>query len=48
MPLSQNESGRAFEYGLAVSLSERIPADIEENPQIQTAKRKRIPARSTA
>jgi len=36
--LSRNNSGRAFEYGIAVSFSEYLPAPIQETPQIKKAK----------
>lgn len=39
MSLSQNEMGRAFEYGIAVSLSNYIPAPIEDSMQIRNARR---------
>jgi hypothetical protein len=39
MRLSQNESGRAFEYRLAVSLSNLLTAKIEDNSQIQAAQK---------
>ncbi len=39
MPISQNDSGRAFEYGLAVSFSKLLTnAVLEENPQTQKGK----------
>ena len=39
MNLSQNEMGRAFEYGIAVSLSNYIPAPIEDSIQVRNARR---------
>jgi hypothetical protein len=39
MSLSQNDTGRAFEYGVAVSLSDYLPAPIEDGVQIRRAKR---------
>jgi len=39
MSLSQNEMGRAFEYGIAVSLSNYIPAPIEDGVQVRNARR---------
>lgn len=38
MSLSQNDTGRAFEYGVAVSLSDHLPALIEEGPQVRKAR----------
>lgn len=38
MNLSQNDSGRAFEYGIAVAFSERLPAQLNENQQLRKAK----------
>jgi hypothetical protein len=38
MSLSQNDMGRAFEYGVAMSLCERLPATFSENIQSETAK----------
>jgi hypothetical protein len=38
MSLSQNDMGRAFEYGIAVSLSKYLSAPIVESMQIQMAK----------
>jgi hypothetical protein len=37
--VSQNESGRAFEYGLAVSLSNQLPAPIRHDPSAVLAQR---------
>jgi len=39
MSLSQNETGRAFEYGVAVSLCKYLPAPIKDGVQLQRAKR---------
>lgn len=39
MTLSQNDMGRAFEYGVALSLSERLPAPLEENAPLRTTMR---------
>jgi hypothetical protein len=39
MTLSQNESGRAFEYGLAISLSNQLPAPIRDDSPARLAKR---------
>ncbi len=39
MTLSQNDMGRAFEYGVALSLSERLPAPLEENDRLRNAMR---------
>ena len=39
MRLSQNEMGRAFEYGIAVSLSEYLPAPVEDSIQVRNARR---------
>jgi len=39
MSLSQNEMGRAFEYGIAVSLSEYLPAPVEDSIQVRNARR---------
>lgn len=39
MSLSQNDTGRAFEYGVAVSLSNYLPAPIQDGVQIRRAKR---------
>ncbi|NQT83123.1 HaeIII family restriction endonuclease [bacterium] len=39
MRLSQNETGRAFEYGVALSLSKYLPAPIQDGVQIRRAKR---------
>ena len=38
MSLSQNDMGRAFEYGIAVSMSSIIPAEVIDNEQIQNSK----------
>lgn len=38
MTLSQNDSGRAFEYGIAVSFSRLLPATLQDNVQIRKAK----------
>lgn len=38
MSLSQNDTGRAFEYGIALSLSNCLPAPIRAGRQIQKAK----------
>lgn len=38
MSLSQVTSGRAFEYGIAVSFSEYLNAEVTDNPQIRLAK----------
>ncbi len=37
MNLSQNDMGRAFEYGVAVSLSNRLPAQLTANIQLTRA-----------
>jgi len=37
MPLSQNDMGRAFEYGVAVAMSQRLPGPLITNPQLETA-----------
>jgi hypothetical protein len=37
--LSQNDSGRAFEYGIAVSLSRFLNAEIEDSKQVRKAKK---------
>jgi hypothetical protein len=37
MSLSQNDMGRAFEYGVVIAFSESLPAIINENKQLQTA-----------
>ncbi|HEX8071972.1 MAG TPA: HaeIII family restriction endonuclease [Pyrinomonadaceae bacterium] len=39
MTLSQNDSGRAFEYGLASSLSRHLPAPLRASPTLLTAQR---------
>lgn len=39
MSLSQNDMGRAFEYGVALSLSKRLPARLETNPKIKNSKK---------
>ncbi|HEX8179900.1 MAG TPA: HaeIII family restriction endonuclease [Pyrinomonadaceae bacterium] len=39
MSLSQNDTGRAFEYGLALSLSDCLPAPIQDGLLVQKAKR---------
>jgi len=38
MNLSQNDTGRAFEYGIAIAFSERLPAQLNINNQLNTAK----------
>ena len=38
MSLSQNDMGRAFEYGIAMSLSRYLPATIEPSIQMQKAR----------
>jgi hypothetical protein len=38
MTLSQNDTGRAFEYGIALSLSKTLPAPFQANRQSQTAR----------
>jgi len=38
MSLSQNDMGRAFEYGVALGLSERLPASLEDNPKLRNSK----------
>lgn len=38
MPLSQNDMGRAFEYGIAVAMSQRLPAQLLVNGQLETAR----------
>jgi hypothetical protein len=38
MTLSQNDTGRAFEYGIALSLSQTLPAPFRANRQSQKAK----------
>ena len=35
MSLSQNDLGRAFEYGIVVAMSNIIPAEIIENAQLE-------------
>lgn len=37
--LSQNDMGRAFEYGVALALSDRLPARINNNKQLVKAKK---------
>lgn len=37
MSISQNESGRAFEYGIAYALSEALPAKLLINETIKRA-----------
>ncbi len=39
MSLSQNETGRAFEYGVAASLSKYLPAPTQAGGELQRAKR---------
>lgn len=39
MSLSRNDMGRAFEYGIAVSLSRNLPAPIQDNVQVRKARR---------
>ena len=39
MSLSQNEMGRAFEYGIAVSISEYLKAPIQDGLQVREARR---------
>ena len=39
MSLSQNDSGRALEYGIAMSFSNRLPADVIDNSQKRKAKK---------
>jgi len=39
MSLSQNDLGRAFEYGIVVAMSNIIPAEIIENAQLENSKR---------
>ncbi len=38
MPASQNESGRAFEYGLAAALSVQLQSPIEQNGAVERAR----------
>ena len=38
MSLSQNDMGRAFEYGIAMNLSKYLPAAIKQSIQMQKAK----------
>lgn len=38
MRLSQNAMGRAFEYGIAMSLSRYLPAVVEQSPQMRRAR----------
>lgn len=38
MSLSQNDSGRALEYGIAVSFNRLLPATIQDSPAIRKAK----------
>lgn len=38
MSLSRNDLGRAFEYGIAVSFSEYLPAPIQDNVQVRKAR----------
>jgi HaeIII restriction endonuclease len=35
-PLSQNDMGRAFEYGVALSLSQALPAKLQEDDRLRT------------
>ncbi len=37
--LSQNDSGRAFEYGIAASFSRLLNAEIQDNKQIRKAQK---------
>ncbi len=39
MSLSQNDTGRAFEYGIALSLSNCLPASLQDGLLLQKAKR---------
>lgn len=39
MSLSQNEMGRAFEYGIAVAISRYLPASIEDSISVRNARR---------
>jgi hypothetical protein len=39
MILSQNNSGRAFEYGIAASISRQLPAVLQDGIEIRNAKR---------
>lgn len=39
MSLSRNDMGRAFEYAIAVSLSEYLPAPVQDNLQVRKARR---------
>lgn len=39
MSLSQNEMGRAFEYGIAVALSRNLPAPLEDSAPLRNARR---------
>lgn len=38
MPLSQNDIGRAFEYGVAVAMSNHLPAELNTNLPLERAK----------
>ena len=38
MKLSQNDTGRAFEYGIAVAFSEHLPASLKISKQLTLAK----------
>lgn len=38
MNLSQNDTGRAFEYGIAIAFAERLPAQIDVSLQLSTAR----------
>lgn len=37
MPLSQNDMGRAFEYGVAAAMAQRLPAQLIQSPQLIVA-----------
>jgi len=39
LSLSRNDMGRAFEYGIAVSLSRNLPAPIQDSVQVRKARR---------
>jgi hypothetical protein len=48
MPISQNDSGRAFEYGIAVSCSRLLPtATLEDSLQMQKAKQSFVASEQT-
>jgi len=36
MSLTQNDTGRAFEYGIALAFSKRLPAQLNINKQLNT------------